>query len=69
MNNTAYRLGRNAGRLLLAPSLSPYPDGSGDAEQWELGWRSSVVEIMSLRDAQRRVKQGLVAEPCSEIGT
>ena len=67
---TAYALGRKAGRALLAPSLNPYSDGSGDACEWERAWREASAEEIARKDAERRAAHGcLAASACTEFGT
>jgi hypothetical protein len=66
----AATLGRAAGRVFLAPSLNPYPDGSAEALAWEQAWRQATAEELAERDAQRRQRGGYIAaEACTELGT
>lgn len=63
-------IGRNAGRLLLAPSLNPYPESSPHYAEWESGWRDATREELLRRDAERRQRAGtLAASGCTELGT
>ena len=67
---SAHAKGRVAGIAMLAPSLCPFPDGSADAADWELGWREATAEEIARKNVERRIARGcLAASACTELGT
>lgn len=56
---TAYSRGRKVGLCLGAPGLNPYAEYSTEAIEWDLGWITAVREVITLKDAERRVRNGV----------
>lgn len=51
-SSEAYRAGRHAGRLKLAPALNPHTEGSAEYSEWQLGWQASADEAASHANAK-----------------
>jgi hypothetical protein len=65
---TAYCRGRNYGSRFAAPSYNPNPSAR-PTDDFELGWREAAGRELAVRDHRRRVRNGCIAEACTELGT
>lgn len=48
----AYSAGRKAGRLTIAPSLNPHPEGTAAHADWQRGWQDSANEAAQRANAR-----------------